>query len=289
MRKQIIKLNIYHLVVFLCLAVFIFSTNSAAEKDGLLKVYFFDVGQGDSIFIESPNGTQVLIDGGPDGKVVQKLSKVMPFYDREIDLVILSHPDADHVTGLIEVLERYDIENILDTRGEHDNALFKAWGRAVGEENARFIEAIAGKSIHLGGGVELIVVYPLVSLEEMASINKNNNSIVLMLKYKENEILLTGDMEILAERSVLANSIDVDADVLKIAHHGSKTSTTESFLSSVSPQVAIIQVGEKNRYRHPHKSVLSRLDDYGIRYYRNDTDGDIKLISDGIRYQIFTY
>jgi len=283
-------LNLLHITIVLILAVFVFSTNSTAQqKDGLLKVYFFDVGQGDSIFIESPNGIQVLIDGGPDGKVVQKLSEVMPFYDRDLDLVVLTHPDADHVTGLIEVLERYEVENILDTKGKYDSAIFKTWRSAVENEGSRLIEAIGGKSINLGGGISLNILYPLKSLSGKEFLNKNNNSIVLMLRYKENEILFTGDMEVLAERALIANNINVNSDVLKVAHHGSKTSTSDEFLSLVNPQIAVIQVGEKNRYRHPSPVVLKRLEDYGIKYYRTDIDGDIRLVSDGSNFSINNY
>src|SRR3989338_1070378 len=107
---QFRKFSLIHLVIILCLSIFVFSTHSiASSKDGLLKIYFFDIGQGDAIFIEAPNGNQVLIDGGPDNAVVQKLGEIMPFYDRDIDLVVLTHSDADHVAGLIEVLERYEV------------------------------------------------------------------------------------------------------------------------------------------------------------------------------------
>src|SRR3989344_8792557 len=302
------KLSLIHLVILLCLSVFSISTYStASQKDGLLKVYFFDVGQGDAIWIEAPNGNQVLIDGGPDNSVIQKLGEVMPFYDKDIDIVVSTHSDADHITGLIDVLERLEIRNIVYSNIIRSSSLYDAWREAVDEEGANVVEPVAGKVIDLGSGVTLTMVHPAESLagrimparggSASGGEKTNNESVVLMLKYGETEVLLTGDIEAKAERQIILSGAgcspvpcgaDLGADILKVAHHGSKTSTIEEFLYEVSPQVAIIQVGAKNRYGHPAQEVLKRLEDYGIRYYRNDTDGDIKVISDGQNYQIIT-
>ncbi len=284
------QLKLTHLVVILCLTIFAFSTHSiASQKDGLLKIYFFDVGQGDAIFIETPNGNQVLIDGGPDNGVVNKLGEVMSFYDKDIDLVVLSHPHADHLVGLIEVLNRYEVKSILEAKENYNSPEFAVWWEAVQTEGAEMIEAIDGLEIDLGNGVGLEILYPLESLEGTTVKNPNDDSVVLMLKYKDLEILFPGDVELRGERRILLEGIDVDADVLKVAHHGSKTSTTEEFLSAVSPEAAIIQVGAKNRYGHPAPEVLERLEKYDIKVYRNDVDGDIKLISDGSNFQIVKY
>ncbi|OGN11611.1 MAG: hypothetical protein A3B91_00435 [Candidatus Yanofskybacteria bacterium RIFCSPHIGHO2_02_FULL_41_29] len=284
------KLSLTHLVILLCLAVFAFSTHSiASQKDGLLKVHFLDIGQGDAIFIETPSGFQLLIDGGPGNQVLSKLGEVMPFYDKSIDLVVLTHPHFDHYAGLIEVLSRYDVDSILEAKEEDNTAGFSAWREAVKNEGTNQIEAVASRTINLGDETQLVVLYPKESLEGQNFKNPNDSSVVLMLKYKELEVLLTGDIETKGERAMLLDGINLDADVVKIAHHGSKTSSTEELLSAVSPEVAIIQVGEKNRYGHPSPEVLERLENYDIKYYRNDLDGDVKLISDGLNYQIITY
>lgn len=284
MSKQ---LKLIHLVIVLCLSIFALSTRSYTnQKDGLLKIYFFDVGQGDAIFIEAPNGNQVLIDGGPDNKVVQKLGEAMPFYDKEIDMVVLTHSDADHITGLIEVLERYEVENIVYSNIVRKSALYEAWQEAVAEEGANIIESVAGKVIDLGSGVTLSMTHPGELLAGKVLEKTNNESVVIMLKYGEVETLLTGDIEARAERQIILSGTNLDADILKVAHHGSKTSTTEEFLYEVSPQVAVIQVGAKNRYGHPTPEVLKRLEEYDIKYYRTDMDGDIKVISDGQSYQV---
>lgn len=284
------RLSLIHLVILLCFSVFAFSTHSiASSKDGLLKIYFFDIGQGDSIFIETPSGHQVLIDGGPDNRVLQKLGEAMPFYDRDIDLVVLSHPHADHLAGLVEVLNRYDVKNILEAKEDYKSPDFKAWRETANFEGARIIEAIAGLEVDLGNDLKMKVIYPFESLKGTTVKNPNDSSVVIILQYKDLKVLFPGDIELRGERKMLFKGINIGADVLKVAHHGSKTSSMEEFLSAVSPEVAVIQVGAKNRYGHPTPEVLERLENYGIRYYRNDIDGDIKLVSDGERYQILTY
>lgn len=281
------KLSIIHLVILLCLSVFTFSTYSvASQNDGLLKIYFFDVGQGDSILIISPNQNQVLIDGGPDNKVLQRLGEIMPFYDRGIDAVIISHPHADHIGGLISVLERYEVKNIIEAKELYNSAEFKAWQEAAKNERANSIEAIVGRVIDLGDGVTLEILHPFESVADDNPKNPHDDGVVIMLRYDDLEVMLTGDMETKVERRLIIARYDLDADVLKVGHHGSKTSTSEAFLAATTPEAAIIQVGAKNRYGHPAPEVLSRLENFGIRYYRTDTDGDVKLISDGQMFSI---
>lgn len=286
MSKQ---LKLIHLVTLLCLSVFAFSTNSiASQKDGLLKIYFFDIGQGDGIFIESPSGKQVLIDGGPDNKILSKLGEVMPFYDRDIDMIIASHPHADHIVGLMDVLSRYNVKNIIEAKESYNSSEFRSWVDAVKNENANNIEAITGKIIDLGDGVTLTILHPFELVIGDNPKNPHDDDVVVMLKYGELEVMLTGDMETKVERRLIVAKEDLDADVLKAGHHGSKTSSSEEFLSAVSPEIAIIQVGAKNRYGHPSPEVLERFENYGIKYYRNDINGDIKLTSDGRSYLILS-
>src|SRR3990167_854159 len=282
------KLSIIHLVIILCLSVFTFSTHSiASQKDGLLKIYFFDVGQGDAIFVETPSGNQVLIDGGPDNKVIQELAKVMPFYDHDIDMVVATHPHADHIAGLISVLERYEVKNILQAKEYYNSPVVLTWQDAVQGEGANEIEAIAGKTIELGNDVVLKIIYPRQSLEGQTVKNPNKSSVVMMLDYKNTEIFLVGDIEAKAEKELLND--DIDADILKVGHHGSKTSTTVNFLEKISPQVAFIQVGAKNRYSHPSLEVTQRLEGFGIRYHRTDLDGHMEVITDGETFQVKKY
>lgn len=286
---MILKANLIRISIFGALiSLILFTSFESKRQDGLLKVYFFDVGQGDAIFIQTPNGTQVLIDGGPGNTVLQNLSKAMSPKDRDIDVVLLSHPHADHISGLVDVLDRYRVNYIVQAKENYDSSEFRAWQDAVSREGAIEVEAIAGKVFDLGLGARLTILHPAYSAAGIITDEPHEYMVVAQLEYGDTKILLTGDLEADIER-FLVSRINIRADVLKVGHHGSKTSTSELFLDAVKPQAAVIQVGDKNRYGHPSKIVLDRLEKFSIPYYRTDTDGDIKLISDGRHLLLSTY
>jgi len=243
-----------------------------------LAVTFFDVGQGDAIFIETPQGNQMLIDGGPGSAVLEKLGKAMPFWDRTIDLVVLTHPDADHISGLLEVLQRYQVENILWTGILCESAECQEWARLVEEEGANVFIAKSGLQI---SGL-FYVLYPDKSLEGQRVSNTNNTSIVMRLDYGADSFLFTGDID----QSVEKKLENIDAEVLKVAHHGSKTSTAPEFVEAVSPQIAVISVGKDNKYGHPDVETLAILEKYGINVLRTDLNGDIRIFSNGNNFNI---
>jgi len=248
-----------------------------------LKVTFFDVGQGDAIFIETPQGSQILIDGGPGSAVLEKLGKAMPFWDRTIDLIVLTHPDSDHISGLIEVLKRYQIENILWTGISCETAECQEWQKLIKEESAHIYIAQAGLRIlggrTSGGRSDLTVLYPFESLEGKKVSNTNNTSIVARLVYGENSFLFTGDAYQSVEKQLLGKAEQpIDSDVLKVGHHGSKYSSSQEFIEAVSPEVAIISVGQSNRYGHPNAETLAILEKYDINVLRTDLNGDIKIL-----------
>ena len=274
-------------IIALVLIVLAFSSSQAAgQKDGLLKIYFLNVGQGDAIFIEAPNGNQVLVDGGPDSAVIAELARVMPFYDRSIDAVVVSHPHSDHIAGLIDVLKHYDVGYVIQAGEQYDSLEFRSWQEAVAQEHTIEIDTVAGKQINLGPEMTFTIIHPLKSVLGTATDKPHDDNVVAMLQYKHVKVLLAGDMEAAVERILVNNNIDIDADVLKVGHHGSKTSTALPFLDAVTPQAAIIQVGVKNRYKHPAELILSRLENFGATLYRTDTDGMIRLISDGTSYYL---
>ena len=257
------------------------------NKPQLLEVNFFDVGQGEAIFIETPQSHQILIDGGPDSTILEKLSKEMPFWDRSIDLIILTHPEADHLAGLIEVLKRYRVENILWTGVVRDTAEYREWLRLIKKERAKIVLAKSGQTITTSPGLVVMeVLYPFENLKGEILKNSNNTSIIAKLIFSKNYFLFTGDVYKSVERKLVDRGWDLDSDILKIAHHGSKTSSAEEFIKAISPETAIISVGKDNTYGHPHQEVLETLEKYGIKVLRTDKDGDIKIISDGIKYKI---
>lgn len=242
---------------------------------------FLNVGQGDSIFIETPDSQQILIDGGPDSKILEKLGKEMRFYDRTIDLIILTHPEKDHLAGLLEVLKRYKVKNILWTGVVRDTAEWQEWINLIKKEKAEIKIAKTGARIILkkeSPEIFIDILNPIDDWSGKELKDSNDSSIVANLTVGENSFLFTGDIGFAIEKQLEKENIY--ADVLKIAHHGSKYSSSEDFLRNVLPKFAVIEVGENN-YGHPTDEVLARLNNFGIETLRTDQDGDIKIISDG--------
>ena len=251
------------------------------SKPAFLEVVFFDVGQGDAIFIETPERHQVLIDGGPDSVILEKLARSMPFWDRTIDLIILTHPEADHLTGLLDVLARYKVKNILWTGVVRDTAEYQEWVKAIEKEGANIFIASSGAKIIIAG-MAIKILYPLEILEGKEMKDSNPSSIVSHLAFGKNTFLFTGDIPKSAEKELVSReNTGLDSDVLKVAHHGSKNSSSDDFIRAVLPEIAVNSAGLNNSYGHPHKEVLDVLSKYGIKIFRTDFDGDIKIIGDG--------
>jgi len=251
----------------------------AEERGNTLTVAFLDVGQGDSIFIEAPNGNQVLIDGGSGRGVLRELSKVMPFYDRSIDVVIATHPDKDHIGGLPLVLRRYHVNLFLEPGVTNDTGAYAALRRAVVERGVKNVYARRGMQVILDDGVMLRILFPD---RDVAGMESNTASIVAQLVYGDTEFLLTGDSPKSIEKylvSVVGKSLE--SDVLKVGHHGSKTSSNESFIGIASPQYAVISAGEDNRYGHPHEEVLDILKQFEVEILSTYERGTVIFKSDG--------
>lgn len=277
------KQSSFILLTLLILNVLVFPFVVLLSLPAYLEVSFFDVGQGDSIFIEAPGGYQILIDGGPSySKVLDSLSVEMPFNDKEIDLIVLSHPESDHMTGLLSVLENYRVDNVLWTGIEKDGEKFESWKRMIKEEGANIYYANSGDKVIAGDAI-LEILNPKESLVGQEVEESNNTAVVLKMQYEDSSFIFTGDISSKIEKEL----DNIDVDILKIAHHGSKYSTANIFLEKVSPLLSIIQVG-KNSYGHPTEEVLTRLDNFGIKVLRNDINGNIKIVSDGVNYKIIT-
>lgn len=250
-----------------------------------LKVVFFDVGQGDAIFIETPNRRQILIDAGPDNSVLEKLGEEMPFFDREIDLVILTHPDSDHLIGLLAVAENFRLNYVLTNGSNSESLFYQKWLELLKEKNVPIEAAKAGQLIDLGGGAILKVLWPDYSQIDNFSSNDNNLSVVVQLVYQQAEVLLTGDIESKAENYLIRQG-GLESDVLKVAHHGSKNSSSDNFIRLVNSSYSAISVGLNNRFGHPHNSVLERLKNTTI--FRTDLNGDVEMRTNGYNWQIKT-
>jgi len=274
------------LAVLFCLNLVAWFIVYDLRKSQPFKVVFFDVGQGDSIFIEAPNGVQVLIDGGPTSVVLEKLAKEMPFYDRDIDLIILTHPEHDHYFGLMEVLKRYKVENILWTGVVRETSEWKEWINLLGEEGGQGAEiriAEAGQRIIFQEDplIFIEILHPFENLAGQKFKGCNDTSVVTHLFFEDVSFLFTGDIGKKVEAKLVEQDIDLDSDVLKVCHHGSKTSSSQEFLEAVLPKIAVIQAGRDNRYGHPCSEVLASLEKFDIQILRTDINGNIKIISDG--------
>jgi competence protein ComEC len=264
----------------LALVVILASIAAFQMPDGRLHVHFFDVGQGDAIFIECPNGQQILVDGGPSpSALLSGLGREMPFWDRSLDLVVLTHPQDDHLAGLVEMLARYEVGQVIDSGQECDTPTCEAWEALIEEKGIAYQRAEAGMSIDVGGNVRLDILHPPAELLAGTNSNINNNSVVIHLSYGGFSLLLPGDIEGEGERALLASGQPLKSLALKVPHHGADTSLTLPFLQAVNAQLAIISVGADNRFGHPHEVTLEKLQ--AIPIYRTDQQGTIELVSDG--------
>lgn len=269
----------WYFVGILFLAAFFVWYAVYAESRQELEVYFLDVGQGDAIFITAPNGNQILIDGGPNKQVLRELSKAMPFYDRTIDMVVESHPDSDHIGGLVDVLKNYEVGTIMESGNESNTAVYKELKNLVAGKNIKNILARRGTKINLDDGVYIDILFPD---RDVSGMDTNDASIIAKLVYGGKSFLFTGDAPQKMEKYlVFLDGKNLDADVLKLGHHGSKTSSSEEFLGYVSPEYAVISAGKENKYGHPHQEVLDRLQKFGIKTFRTDETGTIKMKTDG--------
>lgn len=295
MRKGAREVSFFILGLLIFLNILAWLAVYDLNKPQLLEVNFFDVGQGEAIFIETPSRHQILIDGGPSSVILEKLAKSLPFWDRTVDLIILTHPEHDHLVGLIEVLKRYKVENILWTGVARDTAEYKEWQRLIRDERekegAQIKIAQSGQLIDFGNQSNryIEVLYPFENLEGQEFKNSNNTSIVAKLIFGENSFLFTGDAYKSVEKKLVDKKTDLASDVLKVGHHGSKTSNSEAFIKHVSPEIAVISAGKDNPYHHPHQETLDTLEKYGIKILRTDKNGDIKIISNGESYEISNF
>jgi competence protein ComEC len=254
------------------------TVSGISQKKDDLKVIVFDVGQGDAIFIETPDEFQILIDGGPDNMVLEKLENEMDFNDRYIDLIVLTHPHADHVTGLVEVLKRYEVGQVWIAGVVHTSSIYLEFLDLVKEKNIETKVAYADMDYKLDN-IDLAVLYPLEDISGTSMKNLNNSSVVIKLTDDISSFLFMGDAEIEDETKMMKifDEKELKSDILKIGHHGSSDSSSEDFLNIVKPEIAIISVGKDNSYDHPSLRIIRRLERLGSNIFRTDKNGDIEF------------
>lgn len=269
------------ILVLLIVTLVIWNAVIHDAKADTLKITFLDIGQGDSIFIEAPSGRQMLIDGGKNRSVIRQLSKVMPWYDRTIDVVLGTHPDADHIGGLPDVLARYQVGLIVESsvkdEGGADSAALE--NAAAQEEGATRLTAERGQIIDLGKGAYLEILFPD---RPVPGLETNTGSVVARLVYGETSFMLTGDSpKAIEEYLIRLDGNALKSTILKAGHHGSRTSSDLSFVGFVSPEYGIYSRGCDNTYGHPHEEVKEIFARLGIPTLDTCEEGNIMFVSDG--------
>ncbi len=254
-------------------------------QDRLLSVTFLSLARGESILIEAPNGNRMLVDAGgtPDG-AADALQDLIPPWDRRIDAVLVTHPDADHLAGMSEVVKRFEVGVILDPELNSESATFANWQETV-NSHGNTSPPVDGMEIRLDQDVSIEFLTSGCDDLQNSCANRNDASVVVKVVYREVSFLLTGDIEADSELQLIDSGRSLEATVLKVPHHGSRTSSSEPFIASVSPSVAVVAVGTENPFGHPHEEVWERLTDIigEERLYRTDIDGTIRFQTDGSR------
>jgi len=275
------KYWLFFLVLFLLMInIFLFYLDWQNSQKGFTFV-MLDVGQGDALFIESPTGTQVLIDGGPSKKILSQLSRVMSPLDRTIDAFIITNPDQDHVAGLLDVLKIYKVGKVFESGALTDSKIYQNFKEEIKKENVQNFLVRKGMKLDLGGGVFIDILFPDRDVSTWAT---NEGSVVAKLSYGNISFMLMGDATSKTEQIILKGNskAQLDSTVLKVGHHGSRTSSTYPFVEVVSPEYAFISDGKDNSYGHPHQDTLSTLSSLGAKIFRTDQLGQIRIECDRI-------
>jgi len=288
-KQELRKIFNNTVLVGLLLAVSAIWLAVAARPDNLLHIYFCDVGQGDAILIKTPQKRQILVDGGPGDRVLKCLSEALPFYDHTLDLLILTHPHADHVGGLIDVLRTYQVEKVVFQQTPYKSADYQEFIDLLEEEGLPTFKVVKGEILALDQQTRAEIWYPLsenelellgASIDPYDGEDVNDSSIVFRLVCGDFEALLTGDAPEQVQKLLLEQGMVKESAILKVGHQGAKDGSDEDFLKKVNPELAVISVGANNRYGHPHQETLEEIKNAGVELKRTDQDGTVEVISD---------
>lgn len=261
--------KIFLVIILIGVGFYILNSYVSWLKTNYFKVIFFDVGQGDSALIVTPGGKTILIDGGPDNKVLRGIGSVLPFWHRQIDLLVITHAHDDHIIGLIEVSRRYKIKQVLYNNLNFETPVLKTLINVFKNKKILLTEAKTGQSYKFASNC----LFNILSASKEADLDENDYSIVANWSCLDKNILLTGDAGIKVEQELLLKNIDLYSDILKISHHGSNTANSEDFLKRVNPVATVISVGINNKFKHPNSLILERLQKMAVDIYRTDRQG----------------
>lgn len=281
MKKTVRQVQLHEtiIVMILCVGFVVYSVwNWQSYTSEFLTIVMLDIGQGDALYIRTPQGTDLLIDGGADRRVLSELGEVMPPQDHQIEVVIATHPDADHIAGLTELPEVYDLDTLI-TSGTKKQTGFSqelsTWNEKYG---VTVVEAYRGWRLNIEEELWLEFLNPNPPHFHKAP---NEDSVMFVLHFKEFSAFFTGDASTEVEHEIVEEFGSFDIDILKVGHHGSKTSTSATLLDATTPEVALISVGAQNKFGHPHFEPVHKLEQRGIQIFRTDVDGRVLCTTDG--------
>lgn len=272
------------LLLIVTIYLFYLDFQSSNKK---LTFAMLDIGQGDALFIESPTGTQILVDGGPPRKILSQLARVMSPFDHTIDSIIITNPDQDHIGGFLDVLKVYKVDSVFEPGTLTDSKTYQNLEAEIKNKNIPDILAKKGMRLDIGGGAVIDILFPNRDVFDWSS---NDGSIVAKLTYGKTSIMLTGDATLATEKIILGENSagTLKSTILKVGHHGSRTSTSEDFVKAVTPSYALISDGKDNKYGHPHLDTLNTLAQFSAKIFRTDLLGTIIMKSDG-KNEVFSF
>jgi competence protein ComEC len=273
------KLSI--IIILLIITIFYYRFE---DQSNLLRVCFLNVGQGDSILIKSPQGKNILIDGGPNANLIHQLGNKHSYQNHKIDILIITHSHTDHYIGLIEVVKRYDIKLILWSGVNAHNSSYLYFKKLTKNLNTEV--ALLGQEYLIEKDLKIKILYPIHHLSKEEAEDMNNTSVSLILSYREIDFFLAGDLTCEGEKEIIKQNLNIEAEIYKASHHGSRWSNCNAILDKLKPELAIIQSGLDNKFKHPHLETLERLEKRSIQILRNDELGDIWIESDGEKYWV---
>jgi competence protein ComEC len=279
--------NLWSKFIILLLALLgiaAYQLTASSLPDHKFHMYVLDIGQGDAILLRSPDGYWALIDGGRGAQILPELGEVLPFAQRDLDFVIVTHPDADHIGGLVDVVSNYRVNRFYANNFSKETNVYKELNSRVTSSMAVSQELRDNHDFQWGCCIQIDILWPKAGDSIFSKEDTNEYSVTLLIKYNELEIFAGGDLGSSIEDQLIESIGDID--VLKVSHHGSATSTSAKFLQAIKPEVSIIPVGAGNSYGHPHPQILANLQQANSKVFRTDTDGRIELVSDGYSVEV---